>query len=144
MTRTLLIASLDDTRIAIDAAAIAQVIEVETVVPIPHAPQYILGLTAVRSQAITLVDTRRALGKAPIERTDESRAVVVSIAGHPYAFLFKQVEDVVETSAPIGDSPAGMGDEWARIVTGTAETAGGPALLIDPGALISGNFGIAA
>ena len=141
---TLLLATLDDTRIAIDAASIAQVIEVATVVPIPHAPDHILGLTAVRSQAITLVDTRRALGKAALAHGDASRAAVVAIDGHSYAFLFERVEDVVETAQPAGPPPAGMGPAWKRIVTGTAETPLGPALLIDPRALISGNFHAAA
>ena len=38
------------------------VIEIGTVTPIPRAPAWISGITALRSQALTVIDCRRAIG----------------------------------------------------------------------------------
>lgn len=144
MTRMLLIAELAGTRIALPAAEVRSIIETEALAPVPHAPPHVAGLTAVRSQALTVIDSRASLGLASRPHRPGDRAVVIAHAGHPYALLLDSIDDVREArSAPV-PVPGGYGAEWREAALGMVELDNGPALLVDMGAIISGAVRAAA
>lgn len=58
----LVIAQIAGRRCALSALDVKSVIEIGTITPIPRAPVWIAGITALRSQALTVIDCRRALG----------------------------------------------------------------------------------
>ena len=57
-----LIGMIAGRRVAIDAALVDSVIEVADVQPVPGAAEGILGLAALRSRVLTVVDCAVALG----------------------------------------------------------------------------------
>ena len=125
-------------RCALPAHDVQSVIELATVTPVPQTPDFIAGITALRSQALTVIDCRRALGFQSIEWSTDQRAAVVSVAGHSYALMVDAIEDITTSMGEPGQITGGFGPEWSRIATGMIETSGGPALLIDLSALIAG------
>ncbi len=146
----LVIAQIAGRRCALSALDVKSVIDLGTVTPIPRTPDYIAGITALRSQALTVIDCRLALGLGTglgtgleghgcghIWPTDD-RAAVVSEGGHAYALLVDQIEDITTAIGEPGQVPGGFGAAWSRVATGTIETMIGPALLIDLAALIAG------
>lgn len=137
MTQTLVIAVIGGKRCAFHAVDVASVIETEAIVPVPRAPDYILGLTALRSQALTVLDCRIAIGCAAPDHPTDSRAIVVSHAGHSYALVVDRIEDIAEDMAGLQPVHGGMGTRWSRVSGGMVETASGPALLLDIPALIT-------
>ena len=62
MNELLLMCLIAGRRAAIPAAEVQSVIEIDDITPIPGVPAYIRGLTALRSQALTVIDCRVALG----------------------------------------------------------------------------------
>ena len=60
----LVIAQIAGRRCALSANDVKSVIELGTVTPVPRAPDFITGITALRSQSLTVIDCRRALGLA--------------------------------------------------------------------------------
>ena len=62
MNDLLLMCLIAGRRAAIPAALVQSVIEIDQITPIPGAPDFILGLTAMRSQALTVIDCQIALG----------------------------------------------------------------------------------
>lgn len=119
------------------ASDIGSIIEIDTVTPIPQAPDFVAGLAALRSRALTVIDSRKALGMVEPGPTDP-RSPVVEIAGHPYALLVDKVEDVVAANGSPTPVAATLGPQWTRCAHGMIETAAGPAILIDVSALIAG------
>ena len=138
MNELLLMCTIAGRRAAIPAIEVQSVIEVENITPIPGTPDFILGLTALRSQALTVIDCSLALGLDQTSEDSDRRAAVVEIEGHLYALLVEEAHDVGEARSEPVAVPGGFGEGWQRAARGMVETDGGPTLLVDIGQLISG------
>lgn len=138
MNQLLVIVQIAGRRCALSAQDVKSVIEVGVITPVPRTPDYIAGIAALRSQALTVIDCRLALGLTTDQWATDHRAAVVADGGHAYALLVDAVEDITTATGEPGQVPGGFGPEWSRIGTGMIETMIGPALLIDLAALLAG------
>lgn len=136
MNELLLMCLIAGRRAAIPAVRVLSVIEIESVTPVPRAPEFIVGLTALRSQALTVIDCRISLGFSHSESVVGSRAAVIEHEGHRYALLVDEAFDVAEAQSEPVQLPGGFGEGWRRAAKGMVETEGGPALLVDVEQLI--------
>lgn len=143
MNELLIMLEIDGRSAAMRAVDVHSVIEPERIFPVPRAPQHVVGLTAMRSQSLTVIDTRIALGIARPDNPGE-RAVVVDVEGHQYALLVDQVNDVGQAMSDITPVAGGSGTAWERVAEGMVETSRGPTLLIDPAKVITGPEKLAA
>lgn len=134
----LVIAQIAGRRCALGALDVRSVIEIGTITPIPRAPSWISGITALRSQALTVIDCRRALGLPGDDWPTDHRAVVVADGGHSYALMVDSIEDITTAAGEAGQVPGGFGAEWSRVATGMIETLAGPSLMLDLAALLAG------
>lgn len=137
MNELLVMARIAGIRAAFRAVEIQSVIEIEGISPVPRAPDFITGLTAMRSRSLTVVDCRKSLG-LPAETAPGVRAAVVEVEGHLYALQVDQVEDVTDALSEPEPVPGGFGDAWQRVSLGMVETAEGPAVLINVERMIAG------
>lgn len=144
MTGMFLVAELATVRLALPAADVRAVIEVTALTPVPLAPAHVAGLTAVRSQAMTVIDSRARVGLPSGGGGAGQLAVVVTLDGLSYALLLDAVHDVKACAAPPTAVRGGYGAGWDRVAVGMVELDGDPALLVDPFAFISGEVRRAA
>jgi purine-binding chemotaxis protein CheW len=138
MNDLLVMAQIAGRRCALDAGDVKSVIELGAITPVPRSPGFIAGITALRSQALTVIDCRLALGFCEPHWSTDHRAAVVAVGGHSYALIVDRIEDIATGQSSPDSVPGGFGSEWSRVATGMVETAIGPALLIDLPALIAG------
>jgi len=139
MNELLLIVTIAGQRVALPAAVVESVVELDTLIPVPRAAPHVAGLSALRSRVLTVVDCMRSLELGATQCEDDIReAAVVELDGHHYALVVDLVEDVVEATSDPAPVRAAMGRGWERVATGMIETEQGPLLLIDVAALISG------
>lgn len=138
MNDLLVMTQIAGRRCALHAHDVSSVIEIGAVTPVPRTPAFIAGITAMRSQALTVIDCRLALGLDTLQWPTDHRAAVVAVAGHSYALRLDRIEDITTGSAEPGQVPGGFGPEWSRAAMGMIETAIGPALLLDLAAIIAG------
>jgi purine-binding chemotaxis protein CheW len=139
MNELLLIVAIAGERVALPAAAVESVVELETLTPVPRAPQHVAGLSALRSRVLTVIDCMRSLELGDTDCSDGIReAAVIELDGHHYALIVDQVEDVVEALSEPAAVRAAMEPGWERVAQGMVETEQGPLLLIDVTALIAG------
>lgn len=138
MNKLLLMCRIAGRQAAIPATRVKSVIEIEAITVIPGTPDFIVGLTALRSQALTVIDCRRALGfeKGAVEKG--TRAAVVEVEGHLYALAVDEAHDVVEANGDSVPVSGGLGLGWQKAALGMVETASGPAVLIDIEKLVQG------
>lgn len=145
MNQLLLVVRIADERVALPAAAVESVVELDTLIPVPRAAPHIAGLSALRSRVLTVVDCRRSLELGETDRSDGIReAAVVELDGHHYALIVDLVEDVVEAASDPSPVRVVMGAGWERVSQGMVETETGPLLLIDVPALIGGTADVKA
>jgi purine-binding chemotaxis protein CheW len=140
MNELLLIVSIAGSRVALPAAAVESVVELDTLIQVPRAPAHVAGLSALRSRVLTVIDCKRSLDLGATELSDGNllEAAVVELDGHHYALTVDAVEDVVEALSEPAAIRAAMGDGWERVSLGMVETEEGPLLLVDVAALIAG------
>ena len=140
MNELLLIVTIAGERVALPAASVESVVELDTFIPIPRAAPHVAGLSALRSRVLTVIDCMRSL---ELGDSDPSQAIregaVVELDGHYYALIVDLVEDVVEALSEPAPVRAAMGRGWERVSQGMVETEDGPLLLIDVAALIAGS-----
>jgi len=135
----LLVVTIAGERVALPAAAVEAVVELETFTPVARAPAHIAGLSALRSRVLTIVDCMRSLELGSTDYSDGIReAAVVELDGHHYALIVDLVEDVVEALSDPSPVRAAMGPGWERVSQGMVETETGPLLLVDVAALVAG------
>ncbi len=138
MNDLLVMAQIAGRRCALHAHDVKSVIELGAITPVPRSPSFIAGITALRSQALTVIDCRLALGFSDVKWATDHRAAVVAVGGHSYALMVDAIEDIAIGRSSPESVPGGFGPEWTRLATGMIETAIGPALMIDLEALIAG------
>ena len=137
--RLLLVASIAGSRVALPAADVESVIELDALIPVPCAPPHVAGLSALRSRVLTVIDCQRALGLGSTDFTRPiQEAAVVECEGHHYALSVDAVEDVCEAQSEPAAVRAAMEEGWERVAAGMVETELGPLLLVDIAKLIAG------
>ena len=140
MDQLYLLARIDGQAVALPAAQVDSVVEVDGFTPVPRGPAHVAGLAPLRSRVLTVIDTRAALGldSAPAGEGAVAQAAVVSPDGHLYGLLLDAVEDV----ATIPDAPrplrSGLASGWARASSGVVEHEGRALLVLSPAALVAG------
>jgi len=135
----LLIVSVAGERVALPAAAVESVVELDTLIPVPRAAPHVAGLSALRSRVLTVIDCMQSLEMGVTDCSDGIReAAVVEFDGHHYALIVDLVEDVVEALSDPQPVRASMGGGWERVAKGMVDTENGPLLLVDVAALITG------
>src|SRR5688572_31024094 len=139
MNELLLIVTIAGSRVALPAAAVESVVELDTLIPVPRAAVHVAGLSALRSRVLTVIDTLRSLELGESQCSNGIReAAVVELDGHHYALIVDAVEDVVEALSEPVPMRAAMGEGWERVSAGLVETETGPLLMVDVAALIAG------
>ena len=141
MNELLLVVQIAGQRVALPAARIESVVELDTLIAVPRAAAHVAGLSALRSRVLTVISCRRSLGLeegGQDSATGLLEAAVTELDGHHYALIVDGVEDVLEALSDPVPVRAAMGEGWERVATGMVETEEGALLLVDVAALIAG------
>ena len=145
MSSLVLILEIAGRRTAIAASEVHSVVELEAVCPVPRAPAHVLGLTALRSSTLTVVDAAVCVGLPGHGRAEErARSAIVDHAGHRYALVVDRIDDVAQVLSDPTPVPGDVGQDWARVSHGLIETDRGPALLLSLEQLLAVPSAIAA
>ena len=138
MTELLLIVTIAGERIAIPAADVESVVELEALIPVPRAAAHIAGLAALRSRVLTVIDCFASLELDSNGRKGLKEAIIIEADGHPYALLVDSVEDVVEVDAEVRPVRTSLKGGWRRAARGMIEVGGDLLLLVNTQALLAG------
>lgn len=138
MSELLVLAIIAGKRCAFRASDVGSIIEAGAIAPVPRAPEQVVGITALRSQAMTVIDCRTAIGEQPSAYPSDNHLAVVEVAGYSYALQVDMIDDVTNSQSELTPVPGGSGKQWNRVGQGMMETDRGPVLLIDVSQIIAG------
>ena len=133
-----LVATVGEARIAFRSAEVESVVVVRNVTPVPAAPPHIIGLFALRSRVMTLVDAGIAVGESGSGSPEGRKTVVTDCGGHAYGIIVDQVEDVVfieEDEFPIRGQ---LSPGWERVAESMIDHDGHTLLVVSAEALVQG------
>lgn len=135
MTDLFVIGWIGGQRVAFEATCVESVVDISMVVPVPLAADHVIGLAAIRSQVITVIDGSVASGGGHGSPT--GRAVVAAIEGHRYAIRVERIEDVVAAELHAASDAVPLAKQWRALAVGVIETGDSFAIVVDPARLIA-------
>jgi len=100
----------------IEITKVQEIILIGEITRMPKTPYYIRGLINLRSMVIPIVDLRLRFGMEPQETTDETRIMVVNVAGKTIGIVVDAVSEVLrihhDQIAPPPPTIAGLGHDY--------------------------------
>ena len=81
---------------AIDTAGVQEVIRIDRITRVHHAPDEVIGIINLRGKIVTIIDLGQKLDLGRIGITEESRVFIVEQAGEFVGLLADRVSEVVE------------------------------------------------
>lgn len=100
----------------IEITKVQEIILLGEITRVPQTPEYIKGLINLRSSVIPIVDLRLRFGLAQEAASDETRIMVVNVAGKTIGIIVDAVSEVLRIShdqiAPPPPAVAGLGREY--------------------------------
>jgi purine-binding chemotaxis protein CheW len=135
MTDLFVLGWIGGQRIAFHATGVEAVVDIAMVVSVPLAADHVIGLAAIRSQVITVIDGSVATGGRHGPPT--GRAVVAEIEGHRYAIRVDRIDDVIAAELHAASDAMPLAHQWRELAVGVIETGGTFAVVVDPARLVA-------
>ena len=100
----------------IEITKVQEIILMGEITRVPQTPEYIKGLINLRSTVIPIVDLRLRFALPQEQMSDETRIMVVNVAGKTIGIIVDAVSEVLRISqeqiAPPPPTVAGLGREY--------------------------------
>jgi purine-binding chemotaxis protein CheW len=127
-----------DALCALDAAGVQEVIRVESVTTVRHAPDEVAGVINLRGKIVTLLDLGIILGFGKSVVTRESRVFIIEDRNEFLGVLVDRVGEVIEVEPGQEDSlPVNIPAAQARFFQGICRTGGHVIALLNPGEVLN-------
>jgi purine-binding chemotaxis protein CheW len=122
-----------DALCALDAAGVQEVIRVDSVTRVRHAPDEVAGVMNLRGKIVTLLDLGMILGFGKSVVTKESRVFIMEDRNEFLGVLVDRVGEVIETEPGEADSlPVNIPAAQARFFRGICRVGGHVIALLNP------------
>lgn len=131
---------LDREEFGVPISSVQEIVRVpEQLTHVPKAPPFVEGVINLRGAVLPVIDLRRRLGLAAIERTDRQRVMVFLIDGVRTGFIVDSVAEVLKISRNAIEPAPKLSAEQAKLLARMAnlEKQKRMVQLIDPAHLIA-------
>jgi purine-binding chemotaxis protein CheW len=110
---------------ALDIMAVREIRGWSASTPLPHAPDYVLGMINLRGAVLPVVDLAGLLGLARIAPDASSVVVVADIGGRAVGLLVDAVCDIITLQDGEMKPAPELGSDYAGFVSGVITAADG-------------------
>ncbi|MGI6655510.1 MAG: chemotaxis protein CheW [Desulfobulbus sp.] len=112
-----------DALCGMDILKIQEINKLMEMTKVPQAPEYMVGILNLRGQIVTIIDLGMKLGLCSIERTNESRNIIINAPGEHIGLVVTKISDVVMADPEkIEHAPANMNGIQGSFFTGVYKT----------------------
>jgi purine-binding chemotaxis protein CheW len=112
-----------DADYALPASEVVQMETFEKATRVPGTADYVAGLVQIRGRVIPIIDLRARFGLPPIDRTIDSRVIVVRAGDRHVGLLADSAREVVKLEEAAFQPPPGVvGLQAAGFVHSVAQT----------------------
>ena len=123
---------LEGETFALPVAQVQEILRVQNLTRVPHAPLPVRGVTNMRGYVLPVVDLRMRLGMEPVEMTPLHRIMVISSKGRLIGLLVDGVEQVLQIDRlTVEPPPADVVTERSYYILGVSHRDGELVILLD-------------
>lgn len=129
--------TLGNEKFALPVDHVQEVVELEQITKVPHAPEYMLGIINLRGRVLPLLDTKQKLGLPKTQTTKKSRVLVLDIQegdekSLQIGAMVDIAKEVIELSpADIQEAPEFENYKSSAPITGLVNHHGDITLIMD-------------
>jgi len=129
---------LDSELYGINVLQVQEVLRYTEIVPVPGAPDFVIGIINLRGNVVTVIDTRKCFGLAPHAPDDATRIVIIESGKQVAGLLVDSVAEVVNIQASqVENAPEVGTTESAKYIEGIANHNKEILILVDVNKLLS-------
>ncbi|HUI55918.1 MAG TPA: chemotaxis protein CheW [Bryobacteraceae bacterium] len=129
---------LHDALCALDASLVEEVVRLRRTTPVPHAPEYLLGVMNLRGKIVSVIDLARKLELGAAEPGEKSRVYIVRDRSELVGLLVDCAAEVIEfDAAGLEPPPANVRGVEGRFLRGVARAGGRLAAVLDADAVLA-------
>jgi len=111
---------------------VREILRINNISPVPGAPDYIVGITNIRGNVVSVIDGRKRINLSPTENTDLSRMIVMESEEDIVAVVVDKVSDIIDLpeSSVVSNPKITTGDD-SRYVSGVISHSDGLIIILD-------------
>lgn len=129
---------LDSELYGINVLQVQEVLRFTDIVPVPGAPDFVIGIINLRGNVVTVIDTRKCFGLPPHQPDDATRIVIIESGKQVAGLLVDSVAEVVNIHANQVESAPDVGTtESAKYIQGIANHNKEILILVDVNKLLT-------
>jgi purine-binding chemotaxis protein CheW len=129
---------LDNELYGIDVLQVQEVLRFTEIVPVPGAPDFVLGIINLRGNVVTVIDTRKCFALAVHEPDEATRIVIIESGKQVAGLLVDSVAEVVNIqNSQVETAPEVGTTESAKYIQGIANHNKEILILVDVNKLLS-------
>lgn len=129
---------VEEQLLGIPVNTVQEVLNPQSIAPVPLARPEISGLLNLRGQIVTAVNLRRRLGLPELEESKQSINVVVRHQGESFSLLADEVGDVINVSGNVLQPPPSTLDaHWKNVTSGVFRLEGRLFVILKVASLLS-------
>ncbi len=95
MEHQLVVFELENEKYGVDIASVEGIIKMQEITRLPHAPEFIEGITNLRGTIVPVVDLRTRFGLSRKEPTRDTRIVIANMDGSKVGIIVDAVTQVI-------------------------------------------------
>ena len=95
-----LIFALAGCEMGVDIGRVREIIRYPEMTIMPKAPRFMEGIMNLRGRIFPVLDLKKRFEMPPVDRTAESRIVVLEVRGQVFGLLVDKVKEVLAVPAP--------------------------------------------
>lgn len=122
---------LADEVYGVDVIRVREILRVFNIMPVPGAPEYVLGITNIRGSVVTVVDGRSHFNLPAHESDDETRLIVIESGDEIAGVIVDSVSDVVDLpNSSIDTNPKLNARKGTRFIKGIVNHTNGLIIIL--------------
>lgn len=87
---------LEDETYGVEVCRVREILRLNKNFPVPGSPDFVLGITNIRGNVVTIIDARKRFLLPSVEYSDEARMIVVESGEEMAAIVVDSVSDVID------------------------------------------------
>ena len=109
-----------------------EILRINNISPVPGAPDYIVGITNIRGNVVSVIDGRRRINLTSTEYTDLSRMIVMESEDDIVAVVVDEVADIIDLpESSIDSNPKFHKGDSSKYINGVITLADDLIIILD-------------
>ncbi len=134
----LVVFELDQESYGVDIATVEGIIKMQEITRLPHAPEFVEGITNLRGTVVPVIDLRKRFGLPSQEPTRDTRIVIANMGGVKVGLVVDAVNQVIRVPEESIELPPQMSmTSNSAFIKNIAKLEGQLVILLDLGRVLS-------